>query len=214
MITYDQMGENLANSLTDVEREAFDYLFPLNIDHLVFGKYDNPQAVGSFQARFGTLANFFAYIASKLKADPNFDSQQTKVKATAYELMLSLACIGSLITKKADYVFKGPTYNWAMRTKNPKFMSLQVIFDQKLGYATFMLWDDARKSDYIKIQYIFGESGVLNDYTSRAYSTQNFKFKVIRSNGNARQKTFETTLSGLWKDLKQVVGYITEKTIL
>lgn len=214
MTKYDQMGEDLVNNLTDVEREAFEYLFPLNIDHLVFGRYDSPQAVGSFKNRFGTLAGFFAFIASKLKAEPSFGSHQMKVKSTAYELMLSIACLGALITKKADYVFKGATYNWAMRTKDPKYMSLQVIFDQKFGYATFMLWDDARKSDYIKIQYIFGESGVSNDYTTRAYSTQNFKFKVTRFGSNARQKTFETTLPGLWKDLKSVVGYITEKTIL
>ena len=81
-----------------------------------------------------------------------------------------------------------------MRTKDPKYMSLQVIFDSKFGYATFMLWDDARKSDFIRVQYIFGESSVLNDYTTRAYSTQNFKFKVLRVKGNAQQKTFATSL--------------------
>lgn len=111
MTKYDQMGEDLVNSLTEAEQEAFEYLFPLNIDHLVFGRYDSPQAVGSFKNRFGTLAGFFAVIASKLKAEPSFGSHQTKVKATAYELMLSIACLGALITKKADYVFNGATYN-------------------------------------------------------------------------------------------------------
>lgn len=211
MTKYDQMGQDLLNNLSKEEKDAFDYLFPLTIDHLVFGNYTKPHAVGSFQNNFGTLEGYFAFIATKLKADTY---QGEKVKATAYYLMLSIACLGALITKKANYVFKGPTYNWTIGVKDPKYMSLQVIFDMSFGYATFMLWDDARKSDYIKVTYTFGEAQNYTNYLTKSYSNQKLKIKVNRFGSNAKQRTVEVALPDIWKTLKDTVGVITAKTVI
>lgn len=73
-------------------------------------------------------------------------------------------------------------------------MTLAITFDSKFGYASFMLWDDKRKMDYIRVSYLFSASDAGSDYLSTAYTTQTQTFKVNRYNANSKQKTFSTTL--------------------
>ena len=73
-------------------------------------------------------------------------------------------------------------------------MTLAITFDSKFGYASFMLWDDKRKMDYIRVSYIFSASDAGSNYLSTTYASQVQTFKVNRYNANSKQKTFKTTL--------------------
>ena len=105
---YDDFAKQVHASMSQEELDDFEYLFNLDMTHLVFGKYDAPHARGSFANFFITLDAYLAKIASKIQAS---SWEATKVKATAYQLMLTIACLNALIDKKADYVFPGATYN-------------------------------------------------------------------------------------------------------
>jgi hypothetical protein len=208
---YEDFAKQVHASMSQEELDGFDYLFNLNMDHLAFGKYDSPNARGSFANFFNTLDAYLALVASKIQAS---SWEETRVKATAYQLMLTIACLNAIIDKKADYVFPGSVYNWKIGTSNPKYMTLSVTFDMKFGYASFMLWDDKRKLDYIRVSYNFSESDSGVNYISKAYTTQLQKFKVSRFNANSKQKTIVTTLQDLWKNLKSAITVVTEKTII
>lgn len=105
---YDDFAKQVHASMSQEELENFDYLFNLDMTYLAFGKYDAPYARGSFANFFITLDAYLAKIASKIQANP---WEETKVKATAYQLMLTIACLNALIAKKADYIFPGALYN-------------------------------------------------------------------------------------------------------
>jgi len=199
-----ERGEAIVCTLNNEELDAFTELFDRNAAPLVRGKYTAPLATGSFKNIFHDLSTYLGWAAVSM--DP--------VKPSAYCMLVLTHCIILMLDQKGDYKFKGSLYNWSFNAAGDKYKKVELHSTSDGDYISFILWDDAKKFDYIKIICYFPKNFKSDNYLEDVLTKATFKVKVQRYGANAKQKTFLTTLSKFWSNLKEEMLVITEKTAI
>lgn len=182
---YIERGEAIVRTLNNKELDAFTELFDRSAAPLVHGKYTAPLAAGSFKNIFNSLSTYLGYAAVSMES----------VKPSAYFALVLTHCIILMLNQKGDYKFKGSLYNWSFNAAGDKYKKVELHLTPDGDYISFMLWDDVKKFDYIKIICYFPKNFKSDNYLEDVLTKAEFKVKVQRYGANAKQKTFLTTLS-------------------
>ena len=217
LVLANQMAQDVVSSLTPDENNCFNYLFTLQNDTIWFGKKERCFGTGSFANKYTDLLTFFTQVAmvvgNNSRRFSNCSYDRAVVKCTAYLYLTAVHCIGVILDKKKDVIFKGATHDWSFGAIGDKYRKMYIYSSGDTFEISFILWPTGKNSDLIKILVSF-DAYRDEDYLTKVVQQKFVKVKVQRYAPNQMQKTVQVTLSELWPTIKNGVKIITEKTAI